>query len=101
MNMASRIRPFSDEDSRTLILSYGDVRIWPPSGLGVAGSPSRMRRWWFPLTGLRNCSKRHALVDIQDVDKVEESGPLAGHGITTRFRVLRGPGNVPVCALEA
>jgi hypothetical protein len=38
---------------------------------------------------------------IHYVDKIEESGQLAGHGITTRFKVLRGAGNVPVCALEA
>jgi hypothetical protein len=42
-----------------------------------------------------------ALADIQYVDKIEESGPLAGHGITTRFKALRGPEDVPVCALEA
>jgi hypothetical protein len=42
-----------------------------------------------------------ALADIQYVDKIEESGPLAGHGITRRFKALRGPEDVPVCALEA
>jgi hypothetical protein len=29
-----------------------------------------------------------ALVDIQYADNIEESGPVASHGIPTRFKVL-------------
>jgi hypothetical protein len=63
--MASRIRPFSGEDLPTFILADGDVRIWLSGGFGVAGSPSRMRRWWFPLTGLRNFSKCPSISSIR------------------------------------
>jgi hypothetical protein len=39
------------------------------------------------------------LEKIEYVDKIEESGPLTGHGIRIRFKVLHQD-RVPICAIE-